>query len=1761
MVLFFLINIVRAYSQCTLSVNLTATNNVICSGNAVNLIAKPSAGTPGYTYAWSTGETTSTITVNKAGTYTVSVKDNTPGCQPVVKNIVIADGVAPPAPTVTDEFACLNSPASITASGSTGTYQWYDAPTGGNFLASGATYNTPVITGKKTFYVETTVNGCPSTRSAVTVTPYAVFATGGTTCPGSSVVLAAGGAGSYIWYDAPGGNKVGDGNTFTTPPLNTTTKYYVVGTTQGCVSPPVEVTATVFAAPNPPVAAGLVICNGSVATLHATANSTDVFDWFTTPTGGTSLISSPDYTTPPLTANTTYYVQITTTRGCVSTRTPVTVTVNPIPAIPTAPDVSTCLGSKATLTASAPGTNFNWYATQNSTRVLGNGSTYLTPVLNASADFYVAAVNGACEGPRKVVHVTVNKIPAAPTVPGQTICSGSTALLNAIAPGGDYNWYSGPAGGPPLFTGNPFITPALTANKTYYVEAVVAGCIGPRTAVVVTVNPIPAAPAAADATICAGSRATLVATGTGTLFEWYDVASGGTPIKSTATFVTPALTATTTYYVQTIDEGCISPRKAVLVTVNATPAAPTAADQTVCAGNQAHLLATGTGTSTVEWFTTATSVTPVHTGANYDPRVAATITYYVQASNGTCTSPRTPVTVTVTSSTNQFNYASSTYCTSSTALVTPTINVAGGVFSAAPAGLNITAAGEIDPANSAVGHYTVTYANGCAISTQRISIVVTPDASFSYSAATFCQTDVNPSPVFTATSSAGVFSATPAGLVFIGAGGIDLTTSRPDTYTITNTISAVGCSSVPATFTITIKKSVSVSAGANQTVITGTPVQLAGVISGGITTGSWSGGTGRFSNATNPRSIYTPGAGETSAVLTLTSDDPGAPCGPQSKSVTITFNPKPPAPVVAPVGICSGNAAGLSVNRGLAGSTYQWFTTPVVGGPSVGTGTNFITPILTATTVYYVQRTVAGVASDRTPVTVTVTPVPVAPSVAPIGPVCYGTQATLTATGSGGTYEWYDQPTAGNKVYTGPVFTTQFLTVNTTYYVQESSASCVSPTRTRVDVVVTPLPSVTSTNTGIVCSGSALAYNITADLPGTTFTFSRAAVGGISNAAVTNQPATTIAETLINTTGSDINVTYVITPSLNGCDGVPFKYVVTVNPTPVVTSEIADAGCSGTSVDYTIKFNTTNTVVSWSRAAVAGISNAPVTNQLSTRILETLVNTTNAPVKVDYNISYGTVGCTPSTFKYTITVNPTVLISSARTGTACWNVPQNYVITSQVPSATYSWSRAAVPGISNPAVTKASSVIDEALLNTSTLPITVVYTITTTANGCLTAPFRYAVVAYPQVPTPVANSNSPVCTANTIKLLTPTIVAGGTYKWTGPNGFTSSLQNPTIPNATAANQGTYTLYLLANGCTSLAKTVDVLVDALPVVNAGPDVTACVTAASVQLAGTVSGGTTTGLWTTSGTGTFLPSTAKLDGQYQPSAADVAAGSVTLTLASASKDDCHIVTDEMKITFTQVPGADAGVNQSICSQSTTIALNGKMLAPYSGTWTSNGSGTFTPSAVQNGSVSPTYIMSADDKKRSSIKFTLTSNTIDPCYLPSDDMRATLVPPPTVDAGPDRFLLKGNTIKLTPTVSDATATYQWSPATGLDDVTSKSPTVTGDVDMTYVLTVTDKRGCVATDTVNVKVAPKIVIANTFTPNNDGVNDFWDIPGLVAYTGATVDVFDRSGQKIFHSVGYGVPWDGTYNGKPLPFGTYYYIVDTKFLKPVFSGYVTIVK
>jgi len=2019
----FLFPVIKGYAQpCTLNVTVNSSAPSICSGYNVTLTASTSGGTKPFTYVWNTGETTSSIVVNKAGTYTVTVSDKTPGCQPVTKNIAISTTNTPSAPTAAGVIVCANTSATLVATAPGGTYQWYDAASGGNFLASGATYTTPPITQGTFFFVETTINGCTSPRTAVAVSlPEKPISSNTQICTGNVATLMASGNGTLTWYNTPGGTVLATGSTFTTPVLTATTNYYVTSKSNGCESNPTTVTVIVTAAPPLPTAPNTSVCSGYSANLHASAPS-GVFEWYDVPTGGTPLISSPDYTTPALFANTVYYVA-TSSNGCESPRVQVLVTVNSPPAAPSTQNVTICYQSSVTLSAQgSAASSFDWYDAPTGGNFLATGTTYTTPVLNNSTTYYVDANNLGCTSARSAINVTVLPQLPVPMADGTIICSGMVATLTASSAGGTYQWYNAATGGVLLASGASYTTPPLLSNTTFYVQNTVSGCVSPRAAVSVTVLPAVPVPSAAGTAICSGTSATLSATGSAGGYAWYDAAVGGNLLATTQAFVTPVLAASTTYYVESTTASCNSKRVPVKVTVNPSPAAPVISPQSVCPGTSATLTATGTAGS-VYWYDAPQGGNLLAVNYTYKtPVLNYSVTYYAESRSGSCISQRVPVTVSVVTLHNpQFQYSAGSYCPASPNQIPVINNPNGGTFSATPAGLVFvsTATGEINISGSAVGVYMVSFAgNGaCAgVTTTSLTIANTLSPTFTYNQP-FCQFGTNPSPIFGNNSSGGSFSASPAGLIFINTstGEIDLTNSTPGNYTITNTITGTpGCPGGSASFNVTINPSAIVKAGPDQIVPAGTPVQLAGSITGGVTTGTWSGGKGSFSNPALPNAVYTPGAGETVAKLKLTSADPPGVCGPISTFVTITFINQPAAPTAQSVSDCAGSSVTLSATA--PGGTYEWYDA-AVGGNLLSTGPNFTTPDLTANITYYVQTTVNGIASTRTAVTVTVNTVPLAP-VAAAAQTCIGTTATLNASGSAGTYQWYDAATGGALLSNSNPYITPVLTGNASYYVQTTVNGCISP-RTEVDVTVTPVPTVTSVASGVICSGVPQNYAITADVATATFSWSRAAVAGISNPAVNNQTTSAITETLVNTSTNAVNVTYVITPISGSCSGQPFNYVVTVYPTPVVTSPLTATVCDGNTANYAVTFNVPVGGFSWSRAVVPGISNAAVSGQTATTIREVLFNTTNSPIDVNYVFNFNTATCQGTPTSLVMTVYPLAVITSAANGIACTGAPQDYVITSNIPTATFSWSRAAAAGVSNPAVTnQTSGTINETLINTTFTQAYVTYIITPIANGCPGAAIKYYVTVNPQLPVAVANSNSPVCVGSTIHLTTPP-VTDATYLWTGPNGYTSTQQNPNITNATSANGGVYSMVFTVKGCSSMPITVVVNVDDLPVANAGANQTVCIGTPVVSLNGSVTGGTTTGIWTTAGTGTFsVPD--NLQAQYMPSAADKAAGSVVLTLTSTSKDNCQISisnmtvtfdpgpvisssptgvactgvpqsyvitsnepaatytwsraavagisnpavnnqtagtiteslinttansidvvylitptgnscpgvpfkytatvnpalpaatassntpvcagntinlsassitgatyswtgpngyssalqnpaidnvtandagtysmvftlngctsnavqtvvtvnnvpvanagadqlvcivdpnvflqgtvtggtgtgiwstagtgifspsatdlhaqylpsaadkaagaviltltttsancaisSDMMTVTFGPLPAVNAGKNLVVCSQETNIPLAGTVTIPGGGTWSTLGSGTFSSAGQLNASYTP----SAADVKSGSVTLVLTANNPGACYIPTDTTKISFIPPPTVYAGGIAYVLKGSTITLMPTVSDPNVHYLWSPDIDINDDTLKNPLITGTVDRTYTLTVTDVRGCIAQDTILIKVAPVLKINNTFTPNGDGVNDYWVITGLVAYVNATVDIFDRYGQKVFHSIGYPKAWDGTINGRPVPTGVYYYVINPHYQnEPPLSGYVTVLR
>jgi gliding motility-associated-like protein len=176
-------------------------------------------------------------------------------------------------------------------------------------------------------------------------------------------------------------------------------------------------------------------------------------------------------------------------------------------------------------------------------------------------------------------------------------------------------------------------------------------------------------------------------------------------------------------------------------------------------------------------------------------------------------------------------------------------------------------------------------------------------------------------------------------------------------------------------------------------------------------------------------------------------------------------------------------------------------------------------------------------------------------------------------------------------------------------------------------------------------------------------------------------------------------------------------------------------------------------------------------------------------------------------------------------------------------------------------------------------------------------------------------------------------------------------------------------------------------------------------------------------------------------------------------------------------------------------------------------------------------------------------------------ADSISIDVYPTPTVTMPLTATMLEGTQINIIPTATGDGLTYQWSPTIGVSDAIKFSPVFSPRVDTKYTLTVTTSKGCSASAEVAIMVLKTPVAPNTFTPNNDGINDTWNIKYLDAYPTAIVEVFNRNGSKVYSSTNYTVPWDGKYNGAVLPFGVYYYIIDTKSGRKPMTGSLTIIK
>lgn len=307
-----------------------------------------------------------------------------------------------------------------------------------------------------------------------------------------------------------------------------------------------------------------------------------------------------------------------------------------------------------------------------------------------------------------------------------------------------------------------------------------------------------------------------------------------------------------------------------------------------------------------------------------------------------------------------------------------------------------------------------------------------------------------------------------------------------------------------------------------------------------------------------------------------------------------------------------------------------------------------------------------------------------------------------------------------------------------------------------------------------------------------------------------------------------------------------------------------------------------------------------------------------------------------------------------------------------------------------------------------------------------------------------------------------------------------------------------------------------------------------------------------------------------------------GSITITASgggAASKEYSinNGTTYQASGTFSNLaPGTytlrvrNAGSTCASASQTTTIVLNNNLTLASGNGGTICFGASFTPTVTGNAasyswtpttSVSNSTVINPTLTPQSTTTYTVTG-TLGTCTKQAT-VTVNVVPGAVANAGADGIVIAGDSYQIQATGS--VGTYVWTPSSGLSSASILAPKATPAATTTYSLQVTTPQGCIATDDVTVTVIPYCIKPmNAFTPNGDGVNDRWLITNGNCLTKARAQVFNRYGAKVFESADYRNTWEGTYEGKPLPDGTYYYVITytllngrTEFLK----GNVTILR
>lgn len=505
---------------------------------------------------------------------------------------------------------------------------------------------------------------------------------------------------------------------------------------------------------------------------------------------------------------------------------------------------------------------------------------------------------------------------------------------------------------------------------------------------------------------------------------------------------------------------------------------------------------------------------------------------------------------------------------------------------------------------------------------------------------------------------------------------------------------------------------------------------------------------------------------------------------------------------------------------------------------------------------------------------ITFAPAPI-PAIAPVA-ICYDApSASLTATITNGTYTGYTWSTpvghvggtfSSTTTTLTPTYTptqaernlgkaTVILTVNTG---QQGDCATVSTTQ---DIIIYP------NNTGTakiesICTGTAATYALTSTVPASIFTWTAENPDGNASGFTATGGAGDINEILTNNNATaNAIVIYTITPKANGCNGVPFRYTVTVTPRPVLTTDPSKTICSNNSAAITVTSNVPARYT-WTTTATAGItgnSSNPTQGTLSPTlsITDVLINSTLLQGTVTYTITpYSATGCAGTPVTVTVLVDPATTIANAGPDENICEENSYVLKANKADVGTGEWSL--IQPATGPPQT---GVIFEDKNNPNTkvsgLSPGNTYTFRWTISAAGACPGNsddvIITVNMPTTPGTTSTINPIVCAGQNTGTITLTGNVGTVLKWQSSTDGTTwvDIANTTTTlNYTNLTVNTQYKAIVQNGSCSIQESTVTAITVTPattIATAGPDQFLC-DVRSTQLDGSIPQNGDTGIWT-------------------------------------------------------------------------------------------------------------------------------------------------------------------------------------------------------------------------------------------------------------------------------------------------------------------------